>query len=134
MRKAFILKLIELRVRRTVSLSTFQDDNNTNNKKAARKKSKLYSNTKVKARSFLTNISYRRYKEGDFKKDNFVVDVFLFLVQNLNLTMLDQKFDSDIERDYVKMLWENCVPVQLCKFVYLKFYTVVLAANHIAKS
>ena len=34
--------------------------------------------------------------------------------------MLDRKFDSDIERDYVKMLWENCVPVQLCKFVYLK--------------
>ena len=34
--------------------------------------------------------------------------------------MLDQKFDSDIERDYVKMLWENYVPVQLCKFVYLK--------------
>ena len=34
--------------------------------------------------------------------------------------MLDRKFDSDIERDYVKMLWENCVPVQFCKFVYLK--------------
>ena len=28
--------------------------------------------------------------------------------------------NTDIERDYVKMLWENCVPVQLCKFVYLK--------------
>ena len=47
------------------------------------------------------------------------MDVFSFLVQNLNPTMLDRKFDSDIERDYVKM-WENCVPVQLCKFVYLK--------------
>ena len=34
--------------------------------------------------------------------------------------MLDRKFDSDIEWDYVKMLWENCVPVQLCKFVCLK--------------
>ena len=98
----------------------FQDNNDTKNKKAARKKSKPYSNNKVKARNFLTNISYRSYKWSDFKKDNFVVNVFSFLVQNLTLTMLDRKFDSDIERDYVKMLWENCVPVQLCKFVYLK--------------
>ena len=35
----------------------FLDDNKTNNKKAAEKKSKPYSNTKVKARNFLTNIS-----------------------------------------------------------------------------
>ena len=98
----------------------FQDDNDTNNKKAARKKSKPYSNTKVKTRNFLTNIWYTRYNEIDLKKDNFDVDVFSFLVQNLNPTMLDRKFDSDIEREYVKMLWENCVPAQLCKFVCLK--------------
>ena len=48
------------------------------------------------------------------------MNVFSFLVQNLNPTMLDRKFGSDIERGYVKMLWENCVPVQLYKFVYLK--------------
>ena len=98
----------------------FQDHNNTNNKKAARKKSKPYSNTKVKARNFLTNILHRHYKWSNFKKDNFVVDIFSFLIQNLNPTILDPKFDSNIERDYVKMLLENCVPVQLCKFVYLK--------------
>ena len=44
----------------------FQDVNDTNNKKAARKKSKPYSNTKVKARNFLTNISYGRYKWSNF--------------------------------------------------------------------
>ena len=103
----------------------FQDDNddnknNNNNNKCVRKRSNLYNNTKVKARNFLTNIKYRRYKSSDFEKNNFVVDVFLFLIQNLNPTMLDRKFDSDIERDYVEMLWEKCVPSQLCKFVYLK--------------
>ena len=71
----------------------FQDNNNTNNKKATWKKSNSYSNTKVKTRNFVTNISYRRYKWSDFKKDDFIVDVFSFLVQNLNPTMLDQKFD-----------------------------------------
>ena len=98
----------------------FQDDNDTSNKKDARKKLKPYSDTKVKARNFLTNIAYRRYKDSDFQKDNFAVDVFSFLIQNLNPTMLDRKFDSGIERDYIKMMWEKCIPTQLCKFVYLK--------------
>ena len=70
------------------------------------------------------------------------MDVLPFLVQNLNPTMLDRKFNSDIEKDYVKMLWENCVPVQLCKFVYLKDNFTLLCqlqitfqkANDIVKS
>ena len=82
----------------------FQDESDTNNKTVAREKSKPYRNTKFKASNFLTNTACKRYKDSDFQKDNFVVDVFSFLV----------------ERDYVKMLWENCVPVQLCKFVYLE--------------
>ena len=36
--------------------------------------------------------------------------------------MLDRKFDSDIETDYIKMLQENGIPRQLCKFIYLKHY------------
>ena len=80
----------------------FWGDNDINNKKAARKKSKPYINTKVEARNFLIKITCRRYKGSDFQKDDFIVDVFSFLVQNLNPTMLDQKFDSDTERDYVK--------------------------------
>ena len=54
---------------------------------------------KLKASNFLTNIAYRRYQDSDFQKDNFVVDAFSFLIHNLNPTMLDQKFESDIERD-----------------------------------
>ena len=34
--------------------------------------------------------------------------------------MLDPKFDSDIERYYIKMTWEKCIPTQFCKFIYLK--------------
>ena len=40
------------------------------------------------------------------------MDVFSFMIQNLNPTMLDQKFDSDIVRDYIKMMWEKCIPTQ----------------------
>ena len=49
------------------------------------------------------------------------MDVFSFLIQNLNPTMLDGKFDSDIETDYIKMMWKKCVPKQLFRFVYLKY-------------
>ena len=88
--------------------------------KSFEKKSKPYNNTKVKARNFVTNIAYRRFKDSDFKKDNFVVDLFPFSIKNLNPTMLDQKFDSDIERDYIKMMREKCVPKQFCRFCLFK--------------
>ena len=78
----------------------FKDDKNITKKKVNRKKLKPCSNTKVKVRNFLTNISYRRYKDIDFKKNNFAVDVFT----------LDRKFDSDIERDSKNMLLEHCIP------------------------
>ena len=38
-----------------------------------------YSNTKVKTRNLLTDVSYRRYKPEDIEKTNFVIDVFSFL-------------------------------------------------------
>ena len=49
--------------------NSFQDNNNNQKSKPIqKKKSKPYSNTKVKARNFLTNIAYRQYKDGDFRK------------------------------------------------------------------
>ena len=85
----------------------FQDDNDT--KKTTQKnlkKSKRYSNTKVKARKLLTSIAYRRYKPADFEKSSFVLDIFSFLLENLNPTQLDRKFNSETDKSYVKMLWE----------------------------
>ena len=45
-------------------LNFFQDDNDVPKKKIRTAKSS-YSNTKVKARTLLTNVSYRRYKQQD---------------------------------------------------------------------
>ena len=46
--------------------------------------------------------------------------MFLFLLQNLNPTQLNRKLNSATHKSYVKMLWEKCIPSELCKFVYLK--------------
>ena len=70
---------------------------------------KDYSNTKVKTRNLLTNVSYRRFKQSDFNKDSFIVDILSFLVQNFNPINLERKLDIEKEHDMVKFLWDECI-------------------------
>ena len=63
----------------------------------------------------LTNVSYRRSKPEDVEKTNFVIDVFLCLTQNLKPAGLDRKLKIPLKRDYVKMIWDSCVPNHLLK-------------------
>ena len=65
-------------------------------------------------------ISYRRYKQKNVEKVNFVLDVFSFLTQNLNPTGLDRKLETALERDYVKMIWDTCLLHTFSKFIYSK--------------
>ena len=65
------------------------------------RKRKDYSNTKVKTRNLLTNVSYRRFKQTDFNK-KIIVDIMSFLTQNFNPINLDRKLDSEKECDIVK--------------------------------
>ena len=53
----------------------FQNDNNVQKKAKTTAK---YSNTKVKTRNLLRNVSYRRYKPEDVEKTNFVNMQFCF--------------------------------------------------------
>ena len=80
----------------------FQDDNDVQKRKKTETTSTKFSNTKVKTRNLLTNVSYRRYKPEDVEKTNFVIDVFSFLTQNLNPTGLDRKLEIKLEREYGK--------------------------------
>ena len=85
-----------------------QDDNVVPKKKMKRRKD--YSNTKVKTRNLLTNVSYRRFKQSDKKivyKNSFIIDILLFLVQNFNPINLERKLDTEKERDMVKFLWDE---------------------------
>ena len=78
----------------------FQDNND--DKKI--KKTQKYSSTKVKAKTLVTNASYRRFESDDFNKSTFVLDSSSFLVQNLNPLGLDRKLKTETERNYVKMV------------------------------
>ena len=64
---------------------------------------------KLRLKTFLTKISYRRYKPKDFQNNAFVIDVYSFLLQNVNPLMTDRKFDSENDRNYIKMLRQKCL-------------------------
>ena len=76
-----------------------------------------YSNTKVKARKLLTNVSYRRFKQSDFMKDSFVIELLSFLVQNFNPLNLEIKLETEKEREIIKFMRDICIPHQFVSFM-----------------
>ena len=70
------------------------------------KRRKDYSDTKVKTRNLWANVSYRRFKQSDFNKDSFIVDILSFLLQNFNQINLERKLEIEKERDMVKFMWD----------------------------
>ena len=74
---------------------------------------KVYNNTKIKARNFLTNVSYNRITAADYKNKNFVIDCFTFMIFYLNPFYLERKFETNIDREIVNMLWAMLMPSKL---------------------
>ena len=81
------------------------------------KRRRDYSNAKVKTRNLLTNVSYRRFKQSDFNKASFIVDMLSFLVKKFNPISLERKLDIEEERDMVKYLWKNCIPHDFVRYM-----------------
>ena len=81
-------------------------------KKTIKKRSSFinYSLTKIKARNFLTNISYSRVKEEDFNNRSFIIDCYSFVILYLSPFYLDWKFENSVEKDYVEVLWQQQIP------------------------
>ena len=101
-----------------------QDDNVVPKKKIKRRKD--YSNTKDKTRNLLTNVSYRRFKQSDFNKDSFIVDILSFSLQNVNPINLERKLEMEKERDMVKFMWDECIPHEFVRFMYKhKYYNQI---------
>ena len=93
-----------------LNLDIFSDDK-------AIKKGYSYSSTKIKARNFLTNVSYNRIKTIDYKNKDFVIDCFTFLLLYLNPFYLERKFETEIERQFVNTLWTFLMPANLYNYI-----------------
>ena len=88
--------------------------------KKERKEKKKYSSTKVKARNFLTNISYNGIKNKDYENKTFVIDIFAYLILYFNPYNINGKFETDIEKSYVNILWLQLLPESFYSFVSKK--------------
>ena len=97
-----------------INLDIFLNDNASNKNKSEINK---YSTTKVKARNFLTNVSYNGIKDKDYQNRSFVIDIFTFLILYLNPFYLERKFETNIERDYINLLWYFLMPETLYNFI-----------------
>ena len=91
----------------------FQDNNEKPTKKRV---NKAYSTTKVKARNSLTNLSYTRWSEDDFKKQSFTIDIITYFLQYLSLSGLDRKLETEDERNQIKFIWEDYLPIEFLHF------------------
>ena len=76
-----------------------------------------YSPTRIKSRNFLSNISYTGISKNDFYNENFILDVYVLLVKNLNPFSLSRKVTDKTKHEMVYMLWRKCVPSEFCRYI-----------------
>ena len=76
-----------------------------------------HSPTRVKSRNFLSNISYTGISKGDFYNENFILDVYILLVKNLNPFSLQRKTYDKLKHEMVHMLWRECIPTEFYRYI-----------------
>ena len=85
-----------------------------------KKKFKPYTTTRIKSRNFLSNISYETLSDQDVIDRNFVFDIYVLMVKNLNLFSLEKKLTNQPKHEMLYMLWKDCMPNDFYKFICKK--------------
>ena len=75
-----------------------------NNKPSERK----YTTTRIKSRSFLSNIAYVGINNDDFYNENFIFDIYLLVTKNLNPFSFDRNLGDKNKHEMIYMLWKDC--------------------------
>ena len=76
-----------------------------------------YSPTRIKSRNFLSNISYTGINKKDFYNENFILDIFVLLVKNLNPFSLSRKVSDKTKHEMVYMIWRECIPIDFYRYI-----------------
>ena len=76
-----------------------------------------YSLTRIKSRTFLSNISYTGINKTDFYNENFILDVYILLVKNLNPFSLQLKTQDKLKHEMVYMLRRECIPSEFYRYI-----------------
>ena len=76
-----------------------------------------YSPTRIKSRNFLLNISYTGINKNVFYNENFILDVYVLLVKNLNPFCLSRKVTDKTKHETVYVLWRECIPSKFYRYI-----------------
>ena len=76
-----------------------------------------YSPSRVKSRNFLSNIGYTSINKADFYNENFILDVYILIVKNLNPFSLQQNASDKFKHEMIYMLWREFIPVEFYRYI-----------------
>ena len=76
-----------------------------------------YSPTRAKSRNLLSNIGYTSVNKCDFYNENFILDVFILLVKNLNPFSLQRKISDKFKHEMIYMMWRECIPAEFYRYI-----------------
>ena len=68
----------------------------------------------------MTNISYNGLKQKDYENRSFVIDIFAYLILYFNPYNINGKFETELERAYINILWSILMPQNFYIFVSKK--------------
>ena len=68
----------------------------------------------------MTNISYNGIKNKDYENRTFVIDIFAYLILYFNPYNVNGKFETELERSYINVLWSLLLPQNFYIFVAKK--------------
>ena len=61
--------------------------------------------------------SYTVINKSDFYNENFILDVYILLVKNLNPFSLQRKTRDKLKHEMVYMLWRECIPSEFYRYI-----------------
>ena len=73
--------------------------------------------TRIKSRNCSSNISYTGINKKYFYDENFILDIFVLLVKNLNPFSLSRKVSDKTKHEMVYMIWRECIPVDFYRYI-----------------
>ena len=77
--------------------------------KNLKRRVKRYTNSRIKTRNFLSNISYTGVRSEDFVDNNFTFDTITLLTKNINPFSLERKIVDVKNREIIYMLLDQCI-------------------------
>ena len=79
------------------------------------------------------NISYTGISKNDFYNENFILDVYVLLVKNLNPFSLSRKISDKTKHEMVYMLWRECIPPDFYRYIYEEKNFIYLNGRHVGQ-